>query len=110
MTRSYDHILRGDMKIENHVHSVKYYSVVELYLSRGADFVVVVVVEHPTPGLHHGALEAAGQSIGDGETPSWLLQSLPSLNTKKSFFCTLSDIFGGKTIWTLSPLFFFFLN
>ena len=56
----------------------------KLYLGRGTDLVVVVVVEHPTPGLHHGALEAAGQSIGDGETPSWLLQSLPSLNTKEA--------------------------
>ena len=34
----------------------------ELHLGRDADLVVPVVVEHPTPGLHHGALQAAGQS------------------------------------------------
>ena len=56
----------------------------EPHLSRGADLVLIVVVEHPTPGLHHGALQAAGQSCGGRETPSWLLQSLPSLNTMEA--------------------------
>ena len=54
------------------------------YLSQGTDLVVVVVLKHPTPGLHHGTLQTTRQSCEGREASSWLVKPLPSLNTVKS--------------------------
>ena len=43
------------------------------YLSQVADLVVVVVLKHTTPGLHHGTLQTTRQCIGGKEASSGLV-------------------------------------
>ena len=76
-------------KLKNIVGDLKHFKITgkiekitaTLYLSRGTNLVVLVVVKHSTPCLHHGAFQTAHHSCRGREASSWLLKSLPSLQT-----------------------------